>query len=52
MFAGVSSRANVAAALRVAERSGPDATVVTLIVDSELRHLSTDLDRPVQGRCP
>jgi cysteine synthase A len=45
LFAGASSGANVVAALRVAERLGPDATVVTLIVDSGLRYLSTDLYR-------
>jgi cysteine synthase A len=43
IFAGTSSGANVVAALRVAERLGPDATVVTLIVDSGLRYLSTEL---------
>ncbi len=45
IFAGASSGANVVAALRVAERLGPDTTVVTLIVDSGLRYLSTDLYR-------
>lgn len=43
LFAGTSSGANVAAALRVAERLGPDATVVTLLCDSGLKYLSTDL---------
>src|SRR5262245_22141740 len=43
LFAGTSSGANVVAALRVAERLGPEATVVTIIVDSGLRYLSTDL---------
>ena len=43
LFAGTSSGANVVAALRVAERLGPSATVVTIIVDSGLRYLSTDL---------
>ena len=43
LFAGASSGANVVAALRVAERLGPDATVVTLVCDSGLRYLSTDL---------
>jgi cysteine synthase A len=43
LFAGTSSGANVAAALRVAERLGPDATVVTIMVDSGVRYLSTDL---------
>jgi cysteine synthase A len=43
IFAGTSSGLNVVAALRVAERLGPDATVVTLMVDSGLRYLSTDV---------
>jgi cysteine synthase len=41
IFAGTSSGLNVVAALRVAERLGADATVVTLMVDSGLRYLST-----------
>jgi cysteine synthase len=45
LFAGTSSGANVVAALRVAERLGPDATVVTIMVDSGLRYLSTDVYR-------
>jgi cysteine synthase A len=45
VFAGTSSGANVVAALRVAERLGSDATVATVIVDSGLRYLSTDLYR-------
>lgn len=40
-----SSGANVVAALRVAERLGSGATVATVIVDSGLRYLSTDLYR-------
>jgi cysteine synthase A len=43
LFAGTSSGANVVAALRVAERLGPDATVVTLLCDSGLKYLNTDL---------
>lgn len=43
LFAGTSSGANACAALRVAERLGPSATVVTIIVDSGLKYLSTDL---------
>ncbi len=43
LFAGTSSGANVIAALRVAERLGPDGTVVTLICDSGLKYLTTDL---------
>ncbi|HEX2482461.1 MAG TPA: cysteine synthase family protein [Methylomirabilota bacterium] len=45
LFAGTSSGANVVAAIRVAERLGPDATVVTLMVDSGLKYSSTDLYR-------
>ena len=43
LFAGTSSGANVVAALRVAERLGPEATVVTILCDSGLRYLSTEL---------
>ena len=43
IFAGTSTGANVVAALRVAEQLGEGATVVTLIVDSGLRYLSTDV---------
>ena len=45
VFAGTSSGANVVAALRVAEKLGPGKTVVTIIVDSGLRYLSTDVFR-------
>jgi cysteine synthase A len=45
LFAGTSSGANAVAALRVAERLGPEATVVTLMVDSGLKYLSTDVYR-------
>jgi len=44
-FAGTSSGANVVAALRVAQRLGPDKTVVTLMVDSGLKYLNTDVYR-------
>ena len=43
IFAGTSSGANVVAALRIAARLGRDATVATLIVDSGLRYLSTEV---------
>lgn len=43
IFAGTSTGANVAVALRVAERLGPDHTVVTLAVDSGMKYLSTPL---------
>jgi len=45
LFAGTSSGANVAAALRVAKQLGPEATVVTLMADSGLKYLSTDVYR-------
>jgi cysteine synthase len=45
LFAGTSSGANVVAALKVAERLGPGARVVTLMVDSGLKYLSTDVYR-------
>jgi cysteine synthase len=45
LFAGTSSGANVIAAIRVAERLGPGATVVTLMVDSGLKYLGTDVYR-------
>lgn len=43
VFAGTSTGGNVAVALRVAERLGPDHTVVTVAVDSGMKYLSTDL---------
>ena len=43
IFAGTSTGANVAAALRVAARLGPGHTVVTLAVDSGMKYLSTPL---------
>lgn len=43
LFAGTSSGANVVAAIRVAKRLGPGHTVVTLLVDSGLKYLTTDL---------
>jgi cysteine synthase A len=45
LFAGTSSGANVVAAIRVAERLGPGAKVVTLMADSGLKYLSTDVYR-------
>jgi cysteine synthase A len=45
IFGGTSSGANVVAALRVAERLGPGAKVVTLMVDSGLKYLSTEVYR-------
>jgi cysteine synthase A len=43
LFAGTSSGANVVAAIRIAERLGPGAKVVTLMADSGLKYLSTDV---------
>jgi cysteine synthase A len=43
LFAGTSSGASVVAAIRVAERLGPGAKVVTLMADSGLKYLSTDV---------
>jgi cysteine synthase A len=45
LFAGTSSGANVVAAIQVAARLGPRAKVVTLMVDSGLKYLSTDVYR-------
>jgi cysteine synthase len=45
LFAGTSSGANVVAALEVARRLGPGARVVTLMADSGLKYLSTDVYR-------
>jgi len=49
IFAGTSSGANVVAAIRVAQRLGQDATVATIIVDSGMRYLSTDIFRNESG---
>lgn len=43
IFAGPSTGANVVAAIRVAERLGRGATVATLVVDSGVRYLSSDV---------
>lgn len=43
IFAGTSSGANVIAAIKTAQKLGPDSTVVTLMVDSGLKYLSTDV---------
>ncbi len=45
LFAGTSSGANVIAAIRIAEQLGPGATVVTLMADSGLKYLNTDVYR-------
>jgi cysteine synthase A len=45
LFAGTSSGANVVAAIDVAKRLGPGSRVVTLMADSGLKYLSTDVYR-------
>jgi cysteine synthase len=40
IFAGISSGANVVGALRIAERLGPEAVVVTLAVDTAFKYMS------------
>lgn len=45
LCAGTSSGANVVAAIRLAERLGPRAKVATLMVDSGLKYLRTDVYR-------
>lgn len=41
LFAGTSSGANVSAALKIAKELGPGKSVVTLLVDTGLKYLST-----------
>jgi cysteine synthase A len=43
IFAGTSTGANVMVALELAKRLGPEATVVTVAVDSGMKYLSTSL---------
>lgn len=45
LFAGASSGANVVAAIRLGERLGPGATIATILVDSGVRYVSTDVFR-------
>lgn len=45
LFAGTSSGANVLAAIQLAARLGPGRTVVTLLCDSGLKYVSTDVFR-------
>jgi cysteine synthase len=52
LFAGTSSGANVVAAIQVAERLGPAAKVVTLMADSGLKYLSTDVFRSKKDTGP
>jgi cysteine synthase A len=41
LFAGSSTGANVTAALRLAERLGPGAAVVTVMCDTGMKYLKT-----------
>lgn len=43
IFSGTSSGANVFASLKIAEKIGKGKNIVTLIIDSGLKYLSTDL---------
>jgi cysteine synthase A len=45
LFAGTSSGGNVHTALRVAQQLGPKARIATLMIDSGLKYLSTDVYR-------
>jgi cysteine synthase A len=45
LFAGTSSGANLLAAIQIGLRLGPGATVATVLVDSGLKYLSTDVFR-------
>ncbi|MGZ7030514.1 MAG: PLP-dependent cysteine synthase family protein [Thermoanaerobaculia bacterium] len=45
LFAGTSSGANVVAALQIAAQLGPRSRVVTLMADSGLKYLNTDVYR-------
>lgn len=45
LFAGTSSGANVLAAIQIGRRLGPTARIVTLLVDSGLKYLSTGVYR-------
>ena len=45
LFAGTSSGGNVVAAIRLGQRLGPKARIATLLVDSGLKYLSTEVFR-------
>ena len=45
LFAGTSSGANVIGAIRTGQRLGPGKSVATILVDSGLKYLSTDVYR-------
>lgn len=46
LFAGTSSGGNVCAAIEIGKELGPGALVVTLLIDSGLKYLSTDVYAP------
>jgi cysteine synthase A len=48
LFAGTSSGANVLAAIEIGRRLGPAARVATLMVDSGLKYLGTDVYRSAE----
>ena len=50
LFGGSSTGANVIAALRLAQRLGPRSTVVTVMCDTGMKYLSTDLFRAHTSR--
>ena len=50
IFAGTSSGGNIHAALRVAQQLGPRARIATLMIDSGLKYLSTDVYRSTAER--
>jgi len=52
LLAGTSSGANVVAAIRLAQRLGPEATVVTLMIDSGMKYLSTQVYRTASVGAP
>ena len=45
LFAGISSGANVAAAIKIAKRLKHNVIVIILLIDSGLKYLSGDLDK-------
>ena len=46
VFAGTSTGANVIAALRLAERLGRDATIVTIMCDTGMKYLRAGPESP------
>lgn len=45
LFSGTSTGANLIAALRLADRLGPEATIVTLMCDTGMKYLSSEMYR-------